>query len=120
MITRGTSANTIIAATLALVVLTLMVVGACSNSNDEVVDLLNDPKIGLSHLNEELHSVRGEDLLANPKIGLEHLNDELHTVRVLATDPKMGFEHLNAEVHTIKELLSELSQQLESLRQEVQ
>ena len=108
----------VISVSLGLVVLTLLVAGACSNSNDPVVDLLNDPKVGLSHLNAELHTVKGEELLSNPKFGLEHLNEELHTVRSLASDPKVGFSHINDELHTIKELLSELSLQLETLRQE--
>ncbi len=61
----------------------------------EVLGLLNEPKIGLAHLNDEFHNIKGEDLLANPVFGLAHLNDEFHT---------------------IKKLLAELSQQVESVR----
>ena len=79
--------------------LLLVAVGACSNGDDEAVELLNDPKFGLAHLNDEFHIIKGEDLLASPKFGLAHLNDEFHT---------------------IKEMLADLSQQIESLRQQVQ
>jgi len=124
-------------AILIAVVLLAVVAGACSSGNDKTIDLLNDPKIGLSHLNDEFHTIKGEDLLANPqyglahlneelhllkdpKVGVAHLNDELHTVRVLATDPKVGFEHLNDEFHTIKQLLADLTKQVESLKQGAQ
>lgn len=75
----------------------LLVVGAaaCSGGDNDAVDLLNDPKVGLAHLNEEMHTIKGEDLLANPKFGLAHLNDEFHT---------------------IKEMLAELSQQVKLLQ----
>jgi hypothetical protein len=36
-----------------------VVAGACSSGSDETLDLLNDPKIGLSHLNAVLHTVKG-------------------------------------------------------------
>ena len=120
-------------AMLSAVLLLAVVAGACSSGNDETIDLLNDPKIGLSHLNDEFHTIKGEDLLASPqyglahlneelhvlkdpKVGLAHLNDELHMVRVLATDPKVGFEHLNDEFHTIKQLLADLSEQVAALQ----
>ena len=102
------------------IILALLALGACTNSNDEVIDLLKDEKVGLSHLNDEFHTIKGEDLLANPKFGLAHLNEELHTIRVAATDPKIGFAHLNDEFHIIKEMLAELAQQLESLQQKVE
>ena len=81
-----------------IIAILVLVVGAsaCSSGNDETVDLLKDPKIGLAHLNDEFHTIKGEDLLASPTFGLAHLNDEFHTV---------------------KELLAELSQQVESLQQ---
>ena len=41
--------------------------------------LLKDPKFGLAHLNDEFHTIKGEDLLASPTFGLAHLNDEFHT-----------------------------------------
>ena len=96
---------------LAAVAMSVLLIGAaaCGGQDEETVDLLKDPKIGLTHLNAELHTIKGKDLLASPKIGLAHLNEELHTVRELATDPKLGFEHLNAELHTLKEMLAELS-----------
>ncbi len=40
-----------------------VVAGACSSGSDETLDLLNDPKIGLSHLNAERHTVKGDELL---------------------------------------------------------
>ena len=36
-------------AVLALMVFSLLAAAACSNSSDETVDLLKDPKFGLSH-----------------------------------------------------------------------
>jgi len=89
---------------------------ACSGGNSESVDLLKDPKVGLAHLNDEFHTIKGEDLLANPKFGLAHLNDEFHTIKGTLADPKFGLAHLNDEFHTIKEMLAELSRQVESLR----
>ncbi len=75
--------------------LLFMLIGAaaCTGSDDEAVDLLKDPKVGLAHL-----------------------NDELHTVRELATDPKLGFEHLNAELHTVKDMLAQLTERVQSLQ----
>lgn len=98
------------------IALLALVATACSTGSDETVDLLEDPKIGLAHLNAELHTVKGEELLASPTIGLAHLNEEMHTVRELATDPKLGFEHLNAELHAVKEMLAELALQVETLQ----
>ncbi len=89
---------------------------ACSGGNSEDVDLLQDPKFGLAHLNDEFHIIKGEDLLASPQFGLAHLNDEFHTIKGTLADPKFGLAHLNDEFHTIKEMLAELSQQMESLR----
>ena len=45
-------------AILGLMVLSLLAAGACSNSNDETVQLLEDPKIGLGHLNDEFHTIK--------------------------------------------------------------
>ena len=126
------------------ILLLLFGVAACSDSSDEeakVLGLLEDPKVGLAHLNDEFHTIKGEDLLANPefglahlndefhtikgtladpKFGLAHLNDEFHTIKGTLADPKFGLAHLNDEFHTIKQILAELSQQVESLRQQVQ
>ena len=54
------------------VAMLLLVLGAsaCSSGNDETVDLLKDPKFGLAHLNDEFHTIKGEDLLASPTFGL--------------------------------------------------
>ena len=104
----------------AAALLSLLAAGACSNTVDEVADLLIDPKIWLRHLNEELHTIKGEELLANPKFGLAHLNDEFHTIRGTLADPKFGLAHLNDEFHTIKQTLAELTRQLESLQGKVQ
>ena len=79
--------------------LLLVAVGACSNGDDKSVELLNDPKFGLAHLNDAFHTIKGDDLLANPKFGLAHLNDEFHA---------------------IKQMLADVAQQIESLRQQVQ
>ena len=78
-----------------LVGMLLLLAGAaaCSGGNSEVIDLLEDPKIGLAHLNDEFHTIKGT--LADSKFGLAHLNDEFHT---------------------IKQLLADLSQQVESLQ----
>ena len=89
---------------------------ACSGGNGDAVDLLEDPKFGLAHLNDEFHTIKGEDLLVSPDFGLAHLNDEFHTIKGTLADPKFGLAHLNDEFHTIKELLAELSQQVELLR----
>ncbi len=80
--------------------LLLLAAGACAGGSQEdkdTVGLLNDPKVGLAHL-----------------------NDELHTVREMATDPKIGFEHLNSELHTVKETLSELFGQMQLLEARAQ
>lgn len=80
--------------------LLLLAAGACAGASQEdrdTVGLLNDPKVGLAHL-----------------------NDELHTIREMATDPKIGFEHLNSELHTVKETLSELSGQMQLLEARAQ
>ena len=45
-------------AVLMVMVLSLLAAGACSNSNDETVQLLEDPKIGLGHLNDEFHTIK--------------------------------------------------------------
>ena len=45
-------------AVLALMVFSLLAAAACSNSSDETVDLLKDPKFGLSHLNDEFHTIK--------------------------------------------------------------
>ncbi len=92
--------------------LVLVAAGACTGGDSQAVDLLNDPKVGLGHLNDELHTVKGEDLLASPSFGLSHLNDELHLLK----DSKVGLAHLNDELHTIKQLLADLSQQVEALQ----
>ena len=117
----------------AVILVSMVSLAACSSSNDEAVALLEDPKVGLTHLNEELHTVKGEALLASPSIGLAHLNDELHLLKDpkvglthlndeihLLKDPKVGLEHLNAEIHAVKELLAELSQQVASLQEGAQ
>ncbi len=98
------------------IVLVLAGAAACSGGSSDAADLLEDPKFGLAHLNDEFHTIKGEDLLASPDFGLAHLNDEFHTVKGTLADPKFGLAHLNDEFHTIKEMLSELSQQVESLR----
>ena len=79
---------------------------ACSGGNGETVDLLQDPKFGLAHLNDEFHTLKGEDLLASPAFGLAHLNDEFHTIKGTLADPKFGLAHLNDGFHTIKEMLA--------------
>ncbi len=92
--------------------LLLIAFGACSSGDDAAVDLLEDPKVGLEHLNAELHAIKGEELLASPEIGLAHLNDELHLLK----DSKVGLAHLNDELHGIKQTLADLSQQLQALQ----
>ena len=57
-------------AILPLLVLALMATGACSSSNDEAVDLLEDPKFGLAHLNDEFHTIKGGSSWATPRSGL--------------------------------------------------
>ena len=94
----------------------LAVSSACSSGGNEAVDLLEDSKVGLAHINDELHTVKGEDLLASPTIGLVHLNEELHTIRQIVTDPKVGNVHLNDEFHTIKQLLADIAVQLEAIQ----
>ena len=89
---------------------------ACSSGNGETVDLLKDPKFGLAHLNDEFHTIRGDDLLASPAFGLAHLNDEFHTIKGTLADSEFGLAHLNDEFHTIKEMLADLSQQVASLQ----
>ncbi len=89
---------------------------ACSGGNSEPVDLLQNPKFGLAHLNDEFHTIKGEKLLASPEFGLAHLNDEFHTIKSTLADPKFGLAHLNDEFHTIKEMLAELSRQVESFQ----
>ena len=59
----------------------LLVVIACASQENEATGLLQDSKFGLSHLNDEFHTIKGEDLLANPKFGLAHLNDEFHNIK---------------------------------------
>ena len=66
--------------------LLLVVAGGCSSTNDEVLDLLEDPKVGLAHLNDEFHTIKGEDFLANPTFGLAHLNDEFHTIKKILAE----------------------------------
>ena len=88
----------------------------CSSGESEAVDLLEDPKFGLAHLNDEFHTIKGEDLLTSPTIGLAHLNSEMHAIREIATDPKVGNTHLNDEMHAIKQLLADISAQLEALQ----
>ena len=107
-------------AVLMALVLSVLAAGACSNSNDETVQLLEDPKFGLAHLNDEFHTIKGQELLANPKFGLAHLNDEFHAIKETLADPKFGLAHLNDEFHTIKQTLAELSQQMETLRAQSQ
>ena len=80
--------------------LLLLAAGACAGGSQEDKDTV--------------------ELLNDPKIGLVHLNDELHTIREMATDPKIGFEHLNGEMHTVKEMLSELSGQVQLLEARAQ
>ena len=118
--TTGTRIRLGTIAFLGVMALSLLTAGACSNTNDETAGLLKDPKFGLAHLNDEFHTIKGEELLANPKFGLAHLNDEFHTIKGTLEDPKFGLAHLNDEFHTIKQTLAELAQQLESLRQEAQ
>ena len=103
-------------ATLGAILLLAVVASACSSGNDETVDLLNDPKFGLAHLNDEFHTIKGEDLLASPTFGLAHLNEEFHTIKGTLADPKFGLAHLNDEFHTIKQTLADLSQQVQSLQ----
>ena len=107
--------GTLSATALVGMLLLLLLAAGCSSDGNEAVDLLRDPNVGLSHLNDEFHAIKGEDLLANPQFGLAHLNEELHTIRTLATDPKLGFQHLNDELHTVKELLAELADQVQAL-----
>ena len=102
--------------TVMTVLLLAVVAGACSNGNDEALDLLKDSKIGLSHLNDEFHTIKGEDLLANPQFGLAHLNEEFHTIKGTLADPKFGMAHLNDEFHTIKQTLADLSEQAAALQ----
>ena len=103
-----------IIAVFATLLVSLVAAGACSGGNDEAVDLLKDPKIGLNHLNAELHTVKGEDLLSSPKFGLAHLNDEFHGIKGTLADPKSGLVHINDELHTLKQQISDLSQQVAS------
>ena len=103
-------------AVLMVMVLSVLAAVACSNSNDETVQLLEDPKIGLSHRNDEFHTIKGEELLTSPTFGLAHLNDEFHAIKETLADPKFGLAHLNDEFHTIKQTLAELSQKLEALQ----
>lgn len=72
----------------------LAVVSACSNGDSEAVDLLEDPKFGLAHLNDEFHTIKGEDLLTSPTIDLAHLNDEFHTIKQLLADLSAQVEAL--------------------------
>ena len=72
----------------------LAVLSACSSGDSDAVDLLEDPKFGLAHLNDEFHTIKGEDLLASPTIGLEHLNDELHAIKQLLADISAQLEAL--------------------------
>lgn len=48
-----------------------VVAGPCSSGSDETLDLLNDPKIGLSHLNAVLHTVKGDELLVKVREALD-------------------------------------------------
>ncbi len=98
------------------IVLLVVSATACSSGNDETVDLLKDTKFGLAHLNDEFHTIKGEDLLASPTFGLAHLNDEFHAIKGTLADPKFGLAHLNDEFHTLKQLLADLSEQVQSLR----
>ena len=47
-------------AVLALMVFSLLAAAACSNSSDETVDLLKDPKFGLivHTINDEFHTIK--------------------------------------------------------------
>ncbi len=72
----------------------LAVVSACSSGDSEAVDLLQDSKFGLAHLNDEFHTIKGEDLLTSPTIGLAHLNDEFHTIKQLLADLSAQVEAL--------------------------
>ena len=94
----------------------LLLAAACTGENSDAVDLLEDSKFGLAHLNDEFHIIKGEDLLTSPQFGLAHLNDEFHMIKGTLADPKFGLEHLNDEFHTIREMLAELSQQVQSLQ----
>ena len=82
---------------LAVIGLSLLAAGACSNTGDETVDLLNDSKVGLAHLNDEFHTIKGEDLLASPTFGLAHLNDEFHTIKQMLADLPQQVESLQAQ-----------------------
>ena len=93
--------------------LLLMVTAACNQPDSQAVDLLEDPKFGLAHLNDEFHTIK--NTLADPKFGLAHLNDEFHTIKATLADPKFGLAHLNDEFHTIKATLADLSQRIEAL-----
>ena len=71
------------------ILLLVVVAGGCASTNDEVLVLLEDPKVGLAHLNDEFHTIKGEDFLSNPEFGLAHLNDEFHTIKaILAEQPQ--------------------------------
>ena len=72
----------------------LAVLSACSSGGSEAVDLLEDPKFGLAHLNDEFHTIKGEDLLASPTFSLAHLNDEFHTIKQLLADLSAQVEAL--------------------------
>ena len=102
--------------------LLLAAVGACGGGDSETKDLLKDPKVGLAHLNDEFHTIKGEDFLASPKFGLAHLNDEFHAIKGedFLGSQKFGLAHLNDEFHTIKQILADLGQQLASLQAQVQ
>ena len=59
----------------------LLLVSACTSQDNEATALLQDPTFGLSHLNDEFHTIKGEEFLGSPKFGLAHLNDEFHTIK---------------------------------------
>jgi len=83
---RGYRGGLAAIATVGAILLLVVGASACSSGNDEAVDLLQDPKFGLAHLNEEFHTIKGEDLLASPTFGLAHLNDEFHTIKQMLAD----------------------------------
>ena len=74
--------------------LALLLAGAaaCSRGGSDAVDLSEDPKFGLAHLNDEFHTIKGEDLLASPDFGLAHLNDEFHQLG-LPRPTALNFKH---------------------------
>ena len=111
----GPRALGVISALMGLCIM-LGVMSACSNGSDDTLSLLEDFQVRLAHLNSDVDSIKGEDLLNSPSIGLSHLNNELHTIKDIVLDPEVSNAHLNDELESIKQLLAALSAQLEALQ----